>query len=260
MNDLEIIKFLAEIPLYVFEELSVEDFNKFNSIHNAKLSCYCPQCGHDSIYRISKTGHYFGSAPYQCQDREYLDRTFMLICEMNNTHNIFLIFIHVNHSIMKIGQYPSIADVYKSNTKILNELPDNYSKEFTKALGLFSHGIGIGSFVYLRRILEYLIEEARNLASLDSSFDEAQYNTSRFTERIDMLKDYLPKELVETKALYGIISKGVHELSEEECLKYFNPIKEMIEFILQKDYDKKVEKDKLSSLQKTIQGIAEEVK
>ena len=30
-------------------------------------------------------------------------------------------------------------------------------REFSKAIGLFAHGIGIGSFVYLRRIIENLV-------------------------------------------------------------------------------------------------------
>ena len=38
--------------------------------------------------------------------------------------------------------------------------------EFGRAVGLYTHGIGIGSYVYLRRIFENLIEEAHQTKSL----------------------------------------------------------------------------------------------
>jgi hypothetical protein len=41
-------------------------------------------------------------------------------------------------------------------------------KKFTKGLGLAAHGVGIGSFVYLRRIFENLIEEAHTATQQDT--------------------------------------------------------------------------------------------
>jgi hypothetical protein len=37
-------------------------------------------------------------------------------------------------------------------------------REFGKAVGLGAHGVGIGAVVYLRRIIESLIEEAHQTA------------------------------------------------------------------------------------------------
>lgn len=38
----------------------------------------------------------------------------------------------------------------------------------------------------------------------------------RVEDKIKLLKDYLPQMLVDNKVVYGIMSKGIHELSEEE--------------------------------------------
>ena len=52
------------------------------------------------------------------------------------------------------------------------------------------------------------------------------------SERIKMLGGYLPEVLINNTTIYGILSKGIHELSEEECRKYFPVVKECIYQIL----------------------------
>lgn len=51
-------------------------------------------------------------------------------------------------------------------------------------------------------------------------------------ERIKMLQGYLPDVLIKNTTIYGILSKGIHELSEEECREYFPVVKECIHQIL----------------------------
>ncbi len=69
------------------------------------------------------------------------------------------------------------------------------------------------------------------------------------TEKIALLSDHLPVFLVENRSLYGILSKGVHDLTEEECLSFFPAVKVAIELILddkleQMERDRKVKKAK----------------
>lgn len=54
----------------------------------------------------------------------------------------------------------------------------------------------------------------------------------KFENKIELLEEYLPQALVENKNLYGIISKGVHELDEKDCLEMFPNIRIGIELIL----------------------------
>jgi hypothetical protein len=104
---------------------------------------------------------------------------------------------------------------------------DNRKIEINIALNL-----GVGSFVYLRRIFESLIEKAHETAVGDSSFDEASYQRGRMADRITMLRGHVPDFLADHPKLYSILSKGIHELSEEECLKHFPVVKVGIELIL----------------------------
>ena len=51
-------------------------------------------------------------------------------------------------------------------------------------------------------------------------------------EKIGLLKHHLPSFLVEYAKLYSIVSLGVHELTEQECLSHYNAVFYGIEVIL----------------------------
>ena len=59
---------------------------------------------------------------------------------------------------MKIGQYPSLADIANDESRTYRSVLDETDgAELHRVIGLAAHGVGVGSFVYLRRILERLI-------------------------------------------------------------------------------------------------------
>ena len=63
----------------------------------------------------------------------------------------------------------------------------------------------------------------------------------RMAERIDLLKDHLPGFLVNNKKLYRILSLGIHELNEADCLGFFSVIRQSTVYILEEDKRKKEE-------------------
>jgi hypothetical protein len=155
-----------------------------------------------------------------------------------------------NSKIQKIGQYPSLADLADSEIrkyrKVLGE--DRY-RELNRAVGLSAHGIGIGAYVYLRRIFESLIEDAHTVAAQTPDWDEETFQKSHMDEKIGLLADYLPQYLVENISIYSILSKGIHSLTEEECLDNFELLRVSIELILdqkieQEERDKKISRTK----------------
>lgn len=150
-------------------------------------------------------------------------------------------------TIQKIGQYPSYADVHITSVKkYASVLSKTKLGELARAIGLASHDVGIGAYVYLRRIFEALIEEAHVAASGTAGWDEDGYVKSRMNEKIGLLKGHLPTFLVEQPKIYGLLSKGVHELSEEECLENFATLRIGIELILEETLAKKQHEQKLA--------------
>lgn len=156
-------------------------------------------------------------------------------CSMNECHRLDFIIATDGNDLVKIGQHPSVADIafpeLKQYRKVLSQ---EDMREMRRAIGLHAQGIGVGSYAYLRRILERVIDKAKDLAIADAAITEAEYSPKKMAERIKMLKDYLPDILVNNPTVYGIISKGIHELSEEDCIEYFPIVKECIFMILEK--------------------------
>ena len=169
-------------------------------------------------------------------------------------------FVGTNIYVEKIGQHPSIADLASAElTKYRSILEEKQFNEFRKGVGLFSHGIGIGAFVYLRRIVEDIIEEGHLVASKSEGWEDGDYQGKRIGEKISALADYLPNTLVQNKAIYGILSKGIHELTEDECKSYFPAIRLAIELILDEKIEKSEKLKKEKEIKDTIGKITNEM-
>ena len=70
----------------------------------------------------------------------------------------------------------------------------------------------------------------------------------------------LPEFLVENKALYGILSNGIHELTEDECKEYFPTVKLGVELILDEKLEAKKKQDKIALAEESIASIKGDLK
>jgi hypothetical protein len=97
-----------------------------------------------------------------------------------------------------------------------------------------NQGMGVGAFVYYRRVVEIqknkildeVIRAATHVGSDQVLIDEltAAKEESQFTKAVDSIKHALPQILLinghnPLKLLHSALSKGVHELSDAECLQ-----------------------------------------
>lgn len=195
----------------------------------------------------------------QCEDATRL-MCFSFECTMEQSHHLDYIVVTRGNTMKKIGQYPSVADISFPEIKEYRKVADEKDlRELRRAIGLYAQGIGIGSYVYLRRIFERMIEDAKVQAVSDGNFDEELFAKSRMAEKIELLKNYIPDFLVANKTIYGIISKGIHELSEDDCIKYFPAMKEGIMRILQQREKLRKEKESEKGLSATFAQIASEI-
>ena len=177
------------------------------------------------------------------------------------SHKMQQSIILTQNELFKIGQYPSIADISQPELKkYRNVLSKEKYLEFSRGIGLITHGIGVGSFVYLRRIFEDLIEEAHIKLMNSENWDETIYSTLRMADKIGLLSSELPEFLVENKSIYSILSKGIHELTENECLEYFPSVKLGIELILDEKLEKRKKEIKIKLARKSIVNITKEFK
>ena len=184
---------------------------------------------------------------------------FQFVCSMNEEHHLDYIVLTTDNCMMKIGQYPSVADMtFPELDAYKHVISKEDRKELGTAIGLFANGVGAGSYVYLRRILERLVYKAKEAAA--DVIDNEMFEQARVAERIKMLEGYLPDILVKNTTIYGILSKGIHELSEEECREYFPVVKECIYQILgmwESERKKQADED---ALNKALSSISSSIK
>ena len=265
--------FLLEAPLYYPFDLSVERTAKlvFQFLTSpTKIDAYCIYCAKDSVFSPQSDSYFQGlmstmsiQSHYDVWRQQSAGAFYVhyLSCTRTQHGTYVVFFLREGDSIQKIGQHPSVADFQISDAaryrKVLGE--ERY-KEFTKGLGVAAHGVGIGSFVYLRRIFENLIEEAHIAGQQDTGFSEDKYRDARMDEKIEMLRDHLPPFLIKNKNIYGILSKGIHELTESECLSYFEPLRVGIELILDEKIEQVEKKRKAQQAEAAIQKINQEIK
>jgi len=251
--------FFLNVPLYQefsFDEEEHGDAARAIKYFQGTLDSFCPWCGKDSVFEnIQKRIEY---DKWESTKNQVYAVT--LKCSRNKEHELFYVVKVHDNAIQKIGQFPSIADLQLQNLKKYSKvLGNDRYKEFTKAVGLSAHGIGVGSFVYLRRIFESLVEEAHVSAVGSGDIDEELYQRGRVADRIEMLRGFVPDFLADHPKLYSILSKGIHELSEDECLKHFPVVKVGIELILDDKLEVLRRQQKLKEASKAINDAGVEI-
>ncbi len=255
--------FYFETSLYEF--LDYTDLENMGDLLSGDVDAYSAQNSTDTTYsvgfswivkietkyinQISGPIRGFGIVTLKCKRKS------------NDILRFFVYNDEISEKVMKVGQWPSLADLQfaEIGKKYNGVLPEEDLKNLKKAIGLVAHGAGAGSFVYLRRIFENLIFETFKTNTSAIGVKEADFKTQRMEDKVETLKAFLPSQLVEMKSIYGILSKGVHELTEEECLKYFGPLKLSIELILDQKIEDKKKKDRDAAVKKQLQDIHQQI-
>jgi hypothetical protein len=244
----DVVRWLTVTPLYVGldEQPSPKDAIMAILRFGSTFDMYCPGCAESATFRgfvTDQTESDFRRFNLNGSTEQFVKARFSkrAYCTRRN-HPIDYYFANENEVIQKVGQYPSIADIAIAETARYKKVLDaEYLREINKAIGLAAHGVGIGAYIYLRRIFEGLVEEARDVAAKRQGWDDAAFRQARMADRVVMLKDDLPDFLVQNPALYGILSKHVHELSEADCLKNFDALKTAV-LLIAEDRLEKAEK------------------
>ncbi|MDH6168100.1 hypothetical protein M2282_003251 [Variovorax boronicumulans] len=138
------------------------------------------------------------------------------------------------YSIIKVGQFPSLTDFHLGDLSAFEEgMSKQQRREFVRATNTAAHGFNVAACVYYRRVFEGVLIEARDQYMVEKNMsDWPEFKSARTDERIRLLRDHLPKFMSEHPELYGILSLGVHELTEEQCEGELPILRKAIELIM----------------------------
>ncbi|ABE61220.1 hypothetical protein Nham_0324 [Nitrobacter hamburgensis X14] len=235
--------FLFETPIYTPLKLQPGHFPRGDNLRG-----YCPHCKDESIFKVR-----FGNTP-SIPSNEVMAE-FQCKCVQNESHVLRFNLRIYRDTVEKCGQFPSYATIEQGSIKGLRKLiPGEDGAELARAIGLASHGVGIGSFVYVRRIFERVIKRKFEELRDSENWPVDALDGKRLDERIQLMKDHLPDFLVRNQKLYGILSLGIHELNEQDCLDFFTIAYSSIKFILDEDRRKREEKAERAEAERAIAG------
>jgi len=269
-------KIIFDSPLYSKWEKSVEIEDENGMIQNCDLDYlissfeervehYCTECEAKRMFAPdigvydtrSVTNPHFGSTTIR--NKPSLAKTFR--CSANSNHQILFSFFEDDDKVVKVAEYPSkydtVIDRFNSYKKILRK---NKLKELGKASQLESYGYAIASFLYYRRIFEDIILQTFKDSELKDGMSEDEFRKLRMKDKIKAIKEYLPEYFNDNSHIYGILSKGVHELEEEECNEYLPIVKAVIFYSLDEAVDKRNKELRKIELSKKLQEINSKMK
>lgn len=243
LPDLQSVQeFLFEAPLYEKYSVSAEMLDLFYEDHfteDQPVDGHCPSCHKTSTFKVDRIRLSATRQHIPIKDRVSPNETLGITCARSPVHHIQYHFRKEGLTIEKIGQYPSLADIANDEVaKFRKTMSPSDAHEFHKAIGLAAHGVGIGSFVYLRRVFERLITTRFEAFKKVEKWTDKEFYSVRMEDKVKLLNGHLPEYLSENWRIYSILSQGLHELDEKTCLHWFGIMKQSIVIILEDDRKK----------------------
>ncbi len=134
----------------------------------------------------------------------------------------------ISGNVKKLGESPPFGP--HTPARVIS-LVEEDRELFLKGRQSETRGLGIGAFAYYRRVvdanwqrlLDEVIKVAKKL-NLPSEVLETAKAEHQFKKAVKMVKDAIPQVLLVNgqnpiTILYKILSEGVHELNDEQCLE-----------------------------------------
>ena len=229
---MEFSEFLVSVPPGKLEKDITDLAENYNlRLPSVFLDCESPQCDTLMIFdgRCAESSF--------LRSESYADRFITYTCrhcrKTNKTYSIrarLEAYSTSSGMALKIGEWPPFGSRIPSR---VISLVGTDRELFLKGKRAEDQGMGIGAFVYYRRIVENqknrIIDEIIRVSKhidaptqLIKALEQAKKET-QFKRAIDVIKDGIP-EVLKIKGhnpltlLYTPLSQGIHDKSDEECL------------------------------------------
>ena len=264
-----LVQILTNEPPYKKLDFEYDWYLCFGNIENLCIDAYCENCNGEKVfdgavkesfqYLYLSTIQVIGGPPGSRKpspeeyynDKEYFVNITLHCAKCGEAHYYSLLF--KGNTVTKIGQYPSFSKSEVQNLRKYKNLISKYYPELTRSVNAYSQGMGVAAFVYLRRILEYLVESKYN--------GDTSWKFIEKLKEVEKTEEIIPEELSPVKEeIYSVLSKGIHEYEEDECMELYLAVKYVIERMLDIELERKSRLSKASEAMKTIKSKLQESK
>ena len=256
-------EFITDSPLYVVE--SVDDFSSPDQV-----SFECDECGKETTWgrighELLNPPHHPDTSikwvSFRCflcrqkfftviyKEMQYQERAMPREPGTRSTESVLppLAPYQAVVGVMKVGQYP--APSVALPPALSKNLGPDAAELYRKGLQCRNNGYGLAAVSYIRRVVEdktnELIEVAAKLAEshgegtavvakIRDVANSAEYTA--YEEKLKIAATVFPDSLKvgdinPLKALYGLVSRGVHALNEAECIAVADQTVEVFDYI-----------------------------
>lgn len=197
-----------------------------------QLHCNNDQCNGTRFFRCVsgkeknlKTEDYeFYYITYRCSNCQKVEKTFSLAAKIENDGEPLGV-------CYKFGELPTYGPpVSPKLIKLIG--PDR--DEFLKGRRCENQGLGVGAFIYYRRVVENqkdrilgeIIKVSEKIGATEEKLEKLRtaISETQFTKALELAKDAMPESLLinghsPILLLHSALSEGVHALTDEQCLE-----------------------------------------
>jgi hypothetical protein len=209
----------------------------YRTILTPNLDLYCEVCDGVRTFEIQEENSVGAlSGAEIAVTLEYLCRN----CKQSQkTYHLVMFGLEETGPVQKVGEYPAFSP--PTPRRLFEMIGEDHREIFLKGRRAEFRGLGIGAYAYYRRIVEDQKDEIINeiiqvatrvgasedtLKTLATLKDENQFKAA-----IEKLKRGFPESLLidgchnPLLLLHNALSKGIHELTDDECLELATSIR-----------------------------------
>ena len=217
----------------------------------------------------------FNFINYQCRDCQTTFKTFAVLVERNiiSSTDIEISSTNIGSTdisstdieVMKLGEYPPFSAPISSRIKKL--LSESDLDLYRKGARAEAQGLGIGAATYFRRVVEgqwqdlvKKISEAAERLGEDLGVYDVALKETQFSKAVEMLSGAIPAKLLilggenPLTLLYKPLSRQLHELTDEECLREAADIRIVLTALLENIADVLKNQDELHEAAKRLKA------
>lgn len=231
----------------------------FRSILAPNLELHCDVC--DGLRTFESLAQY---APALSADNKTVHVSLDYACRncKESGKKYYLIFWGDGHSglVQKTGEYPTFSP--PTPRRLFELIGEDHREMFLKGRRAENRGLGIGAYAYYRRIVEdqkdAIVDEIIQVAKKVGASEETLQSLAelkdekQFKAAIEKLKKGFPESLLidghhnPLLLLHNALSKGIHEMSDEECLELATSIRVVLSELAERIANMLKEKAELS--------------
>jgi len=263
----DVKKFLESAPLYrkVACRIVLISPGNYGQILPGTISIHCDECDYDTNWELqtprsdTRLIGYQDSASYLCANCKKRAVLFFFWGKGTSTQEV---------TFEKVGQYPP-QEI--KPPKALEKALGKHAPLYIKGMTCRHNSYGIGAHAYFRRLIEETTDDMLDL--LANAMEETGVEKSviqkvrdakseiQYERKIEIAAGVIPDHLRPGgrnpfALLHELLSRGVHTLSDEDCLDLVDGMQQALEFVFK---ELKIHMEERKIYAEGLRAIAEKV-